>query len=49
MGNQEALLDAILELILLGLDSLLWLHRAASTCKRWWRIIDGDAFHALLS
>ncbi|KAF8736105.1 hypothetical protein HU200_014390 [Digitaria exilis] len=47
MGNQDALPDAILELVFLCLDSPLWLHRAASTCKRWRRIIAGDAFRAL--
>ncbi|KAF8772328.1 hypothetical protein HU200_005866 [Digitaria exilis] len=47
MGNQGALPDVILELVFLGLDSLLWLHRAASTCERWRHIIAGDAFRAL--
>ncbi|CAN6209505.1 unnamed protein product [Urochloa humidicola] len=47
MGSHDALPDAILELIFLGLDSLLHLHRAASTCKRWRRIIASGAFRAL--
>ncbi|CAN6197091.1 unnamed protein product [Urochloa humidicola] len=47
MSSLDALPDAILELVLLGLDSLVCLHRAASTCKRWRRIIASDAFRGL--
>ncbi|KAF8736108.1 hypothetical protein HU200_014393 [Digitaria exilis] len=47
MGNQDALPDAILELVLLCLESPLCLLRAASTCKRWRRIIASDAFLGL--
>ncbi|RCV09811.1 hypothetical protein SETIT_2G059400v2 [Setaria italica] len=46
MGSEDVLPDAILELVLLRLDSPLCL-RAASTCKRWRRIIASDAFRAL--
>ncbi|CAN6311359.1 unnamed protein product [Urochloa humidicola] len=47
MGSHEALPDAILELVLLGVDSQLCLLRAAATCKRWRRIIASDTFRAL--
>ncbi|CAL5091021.1 unnamed protein product [Urochloa decumbens] len=47
MGSHEALPDAILELVLLGLDSAPCLLRAAATCKRWRRIITSDAFCSL--
>ncbi|CAN6181949.1 unnamed protein product [Urochloa humidicola] len=36
--------DDTLELILLNLDSQVTLLRAASTCKRWRRVVAGDAF-----
>ncbi|CAL5088881.1 unnamed protein product [Urochloa decumbens] len=36
--------DDTLELILLHLDSQVSLLRAASTCKRWRRVVAGDAF-----
>ncbi|CAN6203200.1 unnamed protein product [Urochloa humidicola] len=49
MGSHDALPDAILELVFLGLDSLVSLHRAASACKRWRRIIASAAFRALHS
>ncbi|CAN6209510.1 unnamed protein product [Urochloa humidicola] len=49
MGSQDALPDAILELVFLGLNSPLYLHRAASTCKHWRRIIASDAFRAFHS
>ena len=42
MGSHDQ--DALLKLVLLRLDSPLWLLRAASTCKRWRRIIASDAF-----
>ncbi|CAN6293771.1 unnamed protein product [Urochloa humidicola] len=47
MGSHEALPDAILELVLLGVDSQLCLLRATATCKRWRRIIASDTFRAL--
>ncbi|CAL5091020.1 unnamed protein product [Urochloa decumbens] len=47
MASHDALPDAILELVLLCLDSLPCLLRAAATCKRWRRIISSDAFRAI--
>ncbi|CAL5091023.1 unnamed protein product [Urochloa decumbens] len=49
MGSHDALPDAIMELVFLGLDSLVCLHRAASACKRWRRIIASDTFRSLHS
>ncbi|KAF8736109.1 hypothetical protein HU200_014394 [Digitaria exilis] len=49
MGSHDVLLlldlpDDILELILLSLQSPLWIVWAASTCKRWLRIISTTGF-----
>ncbi|RLN33872.1 hypothetical protein C2845_PM03G21790 [Panicum miliaceum] len=44
--DHDALPDAVLELVLLRLDSPLWLLRASLTCRHWRRIIASDAFLA---
>ncbi|CAN6171161.1 unnamed protein product [Urochloa humidicola] len=48
MSSHDALPEAILELVLLRVDSAPCLLRAAATCKRWRRIITSDVFRSLL-
>ncbi|OEL24791.1 hypothetical protein BAE44_0014190 [Dichanthelium oligosanthes] len=42
--HANAIPDDVLELILLGLDSLIHLVRAASTCKRWRSVVADAVF-----